>query len=209
MLHGSALRTDTMSTTAMMCAIWLTLARRPSIASAILIGALTGIGAALTIKVMFYIPTLGTLLLLRLIEKTERQRALGLILLSAAAGFGFFISIIALHATTFPSVASPLAFVARTSGATMFSGNYSTLITYLPAIIMRNVGFWLFAVAGIVGACQLVRRREVRRQGLELLSFPLPLVAFGISRDVYPYFFPFILAPVAVLAGIGATQCPH
>ena len=208
MLHGSALRTDTIATTAMLWAIWFTLARRTGIASSLAIGAFTGIGAALTIKVMFYVPTLGALLLIRLVDKGDRARTIGLILLSATAAIGSFIAILTLHATTFPSVASPFAFVARTSGATLFSGSYAILLTYLPAIVIRNVGFWLFAVAGIVGACQVSRDPEARRQGLELLSFTLPLVAFAIYRDVYPYFFPFILAPVAVLAGFGAMRMP-
>lgn len=206
MLHGSALRTDTMSATAMLCAIWIALVRRPTLASAVSIGALTGIGAALTIKVMFYVPTLGAQLLIRAIGTTDRARSLGFVLLSAAAGIGSFVAIVGLHSTTFPSVASPLAFVARTSGATMVSGDYSSLMHYLPASIIRNVGFWLFTVAGIVGAGQLTRRPETRGQGLELLCFALPLMAFGIYRDVFPYFFPFILAPVAVLAGFGAMR---
>jgi hypothetical protein len=66
----------------------------------------------------------------------------------------------------------------------------------------------LFTVAGIVGACQLTRHPESRRQGLELLGFALPLFAFAVYRDVYPYFYPFILAPVAVLAGFGAMRMP-
>jgi putative flippase GtrA len=208
MLHGSALRTDTIATTAMLWAIWFTLARRPGIASSLAIGAFTGIGAALTIKAMFNVPTLGALLLIRLVDKGDGARTIGLILLSAGAAVGSFLAILTLHATTFPSVASPFAFVARTSGATLFSGSYAILITYLPTIVIRNVGFWLFTVAGVVGACQLTRRPEVRRQGLELLSFALPLLAFGIYRDFYPYFFPFILAPVAVLAGFGAMRMP-
>ena len=208
MLHGSALRTDTMSATAMLSAIWVALARRPTIGSSLAIGALTGVGAALTIKVMFYVPTLGSLLLIRLMDKQGRARNLGFMLLSAAAAIGSLIAILALHSTTFPSLASPLAFVARTSGATMFSGDYSSLFSYLPASIIRNAGFWLFTCAGTIGACQLARHPDTRRQGLELLSFALPLMAFGIYRDVFPYFFPFILAPVAVLAGYGAAQAP-
>ena len=208
MLHGSALRTDTMSATAMLSAIWVALVRRPSAGSALAIGALTGIGAALTIKVMFYIPTLGALLLIHLMDKEHRVRNLGLLLLSAAAAVATLAAIFVLHATTFPSLASPFAFVARTSGATLFSGDYASLVNYLSASLIRDAGFWMFAAAGTVGAYQLARRADTRRQGLELLCFALPLTAFGIYRDVFPYFFPFILAPVAVLAGFGASRMP-
>jgi hypothetical protein len=88
----------------------------------------------------------------------------------------------------------------------MFSGNYATLATYLPALLIKNVGFWLFVAAGVASACKFARNSETRRQGLELISFALPLLAFAVYRDVYPYFFPFILAPLAVLAGFGATR---
>jgi len=203
MLHGSALRTDTISAAAMMSAVWVVLARRPNVSSSLIVGLMVGIGAAMTIKAIFYVPTIGALLLIRLIAKEDRRRHVGLILLSATATIGTLAAIYGMHAATFPSVASPSAFVARTSGATMFSGDYSNLINYLSASIVRNAGFWLLAIAGTVWACRFACHHHDRRKGLELMSFALPLMAFAIYRDVYPYFFPFILAPVAVLAGVG------
>jgi hypothetical protein len=127
-------------------------------------------------------------------------------MIAGAAGIVAFLGILALHSMTFPDNRSPLAFVARTSGATLFSGDYSIILHYLAVLLGENIGFWFLVGNGVICASRLCWDSGTRSKGMALLSFSLPLLALAIYRDAYPYFFPFILAPVAVLAGFGAAQ---
>lgn len=204
--HGVALRTDPAMTCAMMIAIWLAVAREFTRGRALGLGAMVGFAGALTIKAVFYLPLLGGILLLRIWYHEDRKRTCGLVALSILTALVSFVGIIGLHAATFADPASPLAFVARTSGATMLGRDYSILLEFLRPALTANVAFWFILVFGILRAIALALEPVNREKGLMLLTLSLPLLSPLVYRDVYPYYYPFMLAPAAVLAGFGISR---
>jgi putative flippase GtrA len=203
MRNGGALRTDPLAVCASMVAIWLALARDFGLRQAFALGAMIGVAGALTIKAALYVPVIGAILLLRVWYARDRKRTFGLILLSGVTALASFLAIIGLHAITFPDHASPFAFVARTSGATLLGGDYSIFLVYFTASLSGNLAFWVLLGAGVVGAAALTRSPIRRHDGLILLCLGLMLLTPLIYRDTYPYYYGFMIAPGAVLAGLG------
>lgn len=203
MRSGNAVRTDPLAACCMMVAIWLAITRDFTAKRAVAIGAMVGLAGALTIKSFFYIPTIGAILLLHIWYGADRKRRTGFVALAGLTALASFLAIVALHGSTFPSTASASAFVARTSGATILSGDYSIVLKSISQALIDNLVFWVLLLTGIVCASGMLRSPQHRRDGLALLSLALTLASPLFYRDVYPYYYPFMLAPVAVVAGFG------
>lgn len=206
MRNGNSVRTDPLATCCLMVAIWLALARNFAPRHALALGVLVGLAGALTIKSVFYLPTIGAILLLRVWYSPDRKRGIGLIALSGLAALASFVVVVGLHGSTFPAVASASAFVARTSGATLLSGDYSIVLDSLGPALRRNLAFWVVLITGLVCAAGMLRDPHHRRDGLTLLSLALLLATPLIYRDVYPYYYPYMLAPASVLVGFGFAR---
>lgn len=206
MRHGGALRTDALATCVMMIAIWIATARHIGVRHALALGVCVGVAGALTIKAIFYAGVIAAILLIMMFHEENRRRALGVAALSAAIAIFTSATIIALHATTFPDQASALTFVARTAGATILSGDYSIFLGSVKVALTDNPVFWFLFIIGLAAAVARVRHTATRRDGLVQVSLALLLLTPLIYRDVYAYYYPFMLAPASVLAGIGFAR---
>jgi len=206
MRNGNAVRTDPLATCCLMVAIWLAMARGFGRRHALALGVLVGLAGALTIKSVFYVPTIAAILLLQAWYGPDRRRGIGLAALSGLSALASFIAVLGLHASTFPAMASASAFVARTSGATLLTGDYSIFLRSLSSALRGNLAFWVLLVTGLACAGSMLRDPHQRRDGLTLLSLTLVLATPLIYRDVYPYYYPFMLAPASVLVGFGFAR---
>jgi hypothetical protein len=209
MRNGGSLRTDSLATCMMMIALWIATAQRFGIRHALAIGACAGVAGALTIKSVFYAGVIGVIFLVKIVYDENRRRTLGLAALSAATAMISCAAIIALHAATFPDQASALTFVERTAGATLLTGDFSILLLSVRAAVAGNPAFWLLFIVGLVAAIARIRDAATRREGLILLSLALLLFTPLIYRDIYAYYYPFMLAPASVLIGIGFERIAH
>ena len=209
MRNGGALRTDSLATCVMMIAIWIATAHRFGIGHALALGACAGVAGALTIKAVFYAGVIAAILLVKIVYDENRRRALGLAALSAAIAIATCAVIIALHAATFPDQASALTFVARTAGATILSGDYSIFLGSVRAAVAGNPAFWVLFSVGLLAAIARIRHAATRREGVVLVSLALLLFTPLVYRDVYAYYYPFMLAPASVLIGIGFERIAY
>lgn len=203
MRNGGALRTDSLATCLMMIAIWIATAHRFGLMRALSLGICAGAAGALTIKAVFYAGVIAAIFLIRIVYDEDRRRALGLATLSAATAMITCGAIIALHAATFPDQASASEFVARTAGATMLSGDYSIFMGSVRAALAGNPAFWLLLIVGVLVTATRVHHAATRKEGVVLVSLALLLFTPLVYRDVYAYYYPFMLAPASVLIGIG------
>jgi hypothetical protein len=203
MRNGGALRTDSLATCLMMIAIWIATAHRFGFRHALTLGVCAGVAGALTIKAVFYAGVIAAILLVKIVYDENRLRALGLAALSAATAVITCTAIIALHAATFPDQASAMVFVARTAGATMLSGNYSIFLGSVRAALLGNPAFWVLFIVGLLAAVARIRDVGTRREGAVLVCLALLLLTPLVYRDVYAYYYPFMLAPASVLIAIG------
>lgn len=205
LLYGTDFRTDTLATAAMSGAMALATHRRATWPQMIAIGVLISLGGALTIKSVFFLPTIGVLVLTNAWAALDRARTAKVIVGGAAVCVVTFAAILGLHAASLAETSSASAFLGRTSGATMLTGNYGILSSYWLPAVLGNLGFWILVVTGITS---LVRKNKSGADvgaidRLALSAFALPALVPLIYSEVYPYFHAFLIAPVAVLAGFG------
>ncbi|HKE94877.1 MAG TPA: GtrA family protein [Povalibacter sp.] len=209
MRNGGALRTDSLATCVMMIAIWIATAHRFGIRQALALGACAGVAGVLTIKSVFYVGVIAAILLVRIVYDQNRRRALGLAALSAAIAMVTCAVIIALHAATFPDQASAFTFVARTAGATILTGDYLNFMGSVRTALAGNPAFWLLLIVGFLAAVARIRHAATRREGVIQVSLALLLFTPLIYSEVFPYYYPFMLAPASVLIGIGFERIAH
>lgn len=205
LLYATDFRTDTLATMAMMLAIWL--ASSPVLTSrqAIALGALVGLAGTMTIKAVFFMPSIGALLLLRAWQSGNFRQRIGPIMLAALVALAALGAILWLHSLSLAQTASTSAFVGRTSGATLLSGDYTKVAGTLIPALAQNPGFWTALVCGLALAVHRLVKRTANSDPA-ILCYALPLIALAVYRDVYPYYLPFLIAPLAVIAGFAFEQ---
>lgn len=203
LVHGVSLRTDPLAASAMMCALSLAISHSLSIRRAFAAGVLVGLAGFFTIKAIFYVPALIAVVLIRSVGSEAGsivKGAVAVIIVGVIALLSF-VGLSLGHAATFSDAASPFEFVGRTADSTLASQNHLVLITYLRAALYENVVLVALWLLGLFGLVMRLRNRDSRIQGLLGLALVMPLLSFLIYRDTYPYYYPFILAPVMVITG--------
>lgn len=203
-IHGFAIRADPVAMAALMLALYLLASRRIGWTMALAIGALVGFAGLLTLKAVFYAPCFAGIAWLRLAHEGDKRHLLlrfAAILLVAAASFA---SLYLFHRMDLASVSQ-----SQESGA--FLVNASQWLTdgllrqpayTLMAIVTAPVFFYALAMAFPLWRSS----GEGRDKTIALVSLALPLLTILFYRNVFPYFFVFILAPVAVALAPGVAE---
>lgn len=205
LLYGTDFRTDTFATAAMMSAVALALHRQLKLGRTMLIGALIAFSGAMTIKAVFMLPTIIVLLLIAAFEAGDLWRSVRTLAAGATTSLFVFVSILILHASSLQEQASAVGFLGRTGGATLLTGDYTILSTYWKLAFLFNPGFWLLVIVGVATG-QSPGAVGKRSERVALLVLVFPALTPAIYSEVYPYFHPFMVAPLAVLTGYGFSR---
>ena len=193
-LHGASIRSDPMAAATLMSALFL-LARGPlGLVKAIAIGVLIGLAATMTVKSVFYAPCFAGMAWLKMRE-TPAQREflakfviLGLSALAVFAAVYFYFAPEAEAANPVRSVSRLSLFLRWVSEGVPFA-NYIWKAALLAPLI----------VVGLVIAPIAWKKAGLKaEQKIALAGLILPLASLFFYRNTFPYFFVFILAPVAV-----------
>jgi hypothetical protein len=186
-------------------AIALATHRRATWSQMSAIGTLVAIGGALTIKSVFFLPTIGLLVLANARASGDGVRTAKCIAGGAAVSATTFGIILGLHAASLAETASAATFLGRTGSATLLTGNYVVLSNFWLVTVLSNLGFWILVMRGIVLlACNNQLEAELAGMDrLALAAFTIPALVPLVYSEVYPYFHPFLIAPISILAGLG------
>jgi len=209
--QGNSFRTDPIATSLLMGALWLIICGSAKLRFAVISGALIGLAGVVTIKSALYVPTIALVLLIGLVSAENRKQRLGYGL--AVAGFAAlsFAAFYLLHRLTLGEAISPAAMVEGAVGKTIVERNFANAIFTFRAALVENLLFWLLMATGLA-VCLLglirSRGREMRRWGI-LLSCGLLLGSLFVYTNSFAYFYPFMLAPAAVLCGAGLLAFPE
>lgn len=208
--QGNSFRTDLIAACLLMAALWIITCRPPRICDGIIAGGLVGLAGMVTIKAIFYTPTIAIILLARLLDPERRRTALRHGAVTAAASLLGFLAFYALHRLSLPDPASTVAFLERTTGKTLGGPAVTDAASTFGVALIQNPLFWGAALLGLV-AC--VRRLAVSdgpgaARWAGLAAFALPLGSLLVYSETYLYYYPFMLAPVAVLCGVGFASLP-
>jgi len=201
--QGNSFRTDPIATFLLMAALWLMICGGAKLRWAVVSGILIGLAGMVTIKSVLYVPTMALVLLIGLLGAENRRRHLlygFAVATSAALSLAAFYL---LHRLTLNEAISSAGMVEGAVGKTIGERNFANAIMTFRAALFENVLFWILLATGL-GVCLLglIRSRgRARCSWGILLSCGLVLGSLFVYTNSFAYFYPFMLAPAAVLCG--------
>ncbi|MBB3861260.1 hypothetical protein GGQ88_002532 [Novosphingobium hassiacum] len=204
--HGMSFRADPMAAATLMAALWILLRGRLHIANIITAAFLIGLGFAVTIKIVLYAPAFLAVAWVRWHETADRRD----LLRKTAILIFFSIAFAALFTLaswfTLPSAPPPAAREASkslsSSGTMMFDLG---LFPRWPYLLMAMFTAPVLTLAALRAAAVLARSATAPGRNLRIAAW-LMLATIGcvsFYANSFPYFYAFILPPVAVVAAIG------
>jgi hypothetical protein len=172
-------------------------------------GLVTALCLLISIKSVFYLPTLAGLIACRVAWDDDRRGAMTIAVSFALSTVVSFVALFALHAASLSGVhAASAAPVADQVDAL---GSIAAKAFFPPTPVSRGVFldslrwdgvFWALLVAGAVIAVVSLRTRPARLHNVQLLCFALPLASLLVYRSSFAYFYVSIIPPAALLAGV-------
>lgn len=193
--HAFAIRGDPFVTATLMAGLFLMARGSLGWTTAILVGALIGLAGMLSFKAAFYAPCFVGLAWLKYRETPERLQFLSKLVVLVFAALLSFAAVYLSHTST-------LAEVAKNPGGKSFFSVLSRWLTsdmpfagHIGAAVLHAPLFFLLVLIAPFAWKKVGLRADAQ---LALAGFILPLLALLIYRNTFPYFFVFILAPLAI-----------
>jgi hypothetical protein len=190
-----SIRGDPLVTATLMTALFLMTRGRLSITKAIVIGALIGLAGMISFKAAFYAPCFAGLAWLKSRETPERLQYLGKLAILVAAAAISFGAIYLAHTWEFPKTARPLG---NTSFLSFYLRWLTTDLSYSNFITAEVILAPPFFLAVIFAPLAWKKAGLKADAMLALSGFLAPVAVLLFYRNTFPYFFVFLLAPVAV-----------
>jgi len=161
----------------------------------------------ISIKSVFYVPLMGAVVAIQLLESSAPRLLLRSILLTVVTAAPVFLGLFWWHASSILQAAREPSSVLR--GAltkTILDSELFYGIANLKYTIWYDTIQWLLVAIGILIAVIGLTGRDFneRSRAVVLLAFASPLLTVIFYRNAFPYYYVFMMAPVAVTAGISA-----
>ncbi|NLR38643.1 glycosyltransferase family 39 protein [Novosphingobium sp. ERW19] len=208
--HGMSFRADPMAAACLMAALWVLLCSRLAARHIIVAAVLVGLGFTVTIKIVLYAPAFLAVAWLRWQETDDRSELLRKCAVFIGLSIGFIMLFTFISWLLLPQTPPPAA---REAGKSLSSS--STMMFDLglfprwPYLLGAIFSAPVTAFAAIRTAVILVRPKTAPAPAATLHVFAwLMLGTIGcvsFYANSFPYFYAFILPPVAVAVSIGLS----
>lgn len=202
-LHGASFRPDPLAgllvAGAAAGAVLLGGAAAPLVA-----GAVCGLSLTLTLKTLFFLPTVAVLLLTAPDRPWRPRRAARDLALYALALTGVAAALTALHRLAIqPHAAAGAESVGlgRLAGSLLWTGHWFPGRFYLVRSLADSALVWLLVAGGVAAALAGLRQGEHRRRSLAMLALVAPLATLVFYRNAFPYFYALLLVPAVLACG--------
>ena len=208
--QGNSFRTDPIATCLLMATLWLIVCKPAQLRYALIAGGLTGLAGMITIKSIFFVPTISIILLIQSFTAENRKNAVLYGLTTATSALLGFLAVYTLHSLTIVDQTSTVAFLEGAAGKTLVERDFGNAIRHFLAAVLQNPIFWIAVGMGIVACLRgLIRSTgHDRTRWAILLAFAVILGSLFVYTQTFTYYYPFMLAPVAVLCGAGLSIIP-
>lgn len=199
MMHGESFRADPLISFCFIVAATLLIVWRERLWATLAAAVLMAVASMISIKTIFYGPTIAALLLITLIFSDQRSRAVRHALVFSITAAGVLALLFAWHSATLAAdIAPALGTKLADTGEGMFSPPFPSMFqtTY-----RWDNAWWLLLMAGVVAALiNCVRGdAEAKRTALNVLALTLPLTSVAFYRNSFPYYY-ICLVPAAAIA---------
>lgn len=205
--HGVSFRADPMLAAALMAALWILLQSRLNWGALFAVALLCAMAVLISIKLVLFAPAFAAVGWIRWREAADKawlmRRAIGLTLMTAAlAGLLVWLTALTLPRID-PAGGRDAARSLSSAGTMMFNLGLFPRWPYLVGALGTAPMLALFLLRTI----GLIRSGKVERDAkIAALLMIAPLVSVAFYANSFPYFYAFILAPVAVALSLGAAD---
>lgn len=197
--HGSSFRADPVDAALLMGALWVLSCTKFRGFEVALFGALAACAALYTIKCVLYAPAFAGLAWLRWTESDDRRafaRRLIAGILAAALVFG---GLLFLHSQAVPDATGSAGTLLNSSASKMLSLGSPLYRRY---IVTAAITAPLLALLIVLLPRALMKSSISANRKIAIAGLWLPILALGMYHNTAPYFYVFVLAPVAVACAI-------
>lgn len=204
--HGTAFRADPIAGFLLMLALWLIVLDRGTYLVLAFAALLTALAGMVTIKSVFYVPTLALAVMYLRRAKPMRARV-GELAIFGVATISAFAVLYVLHRLTLdiPHDYSPVRMASRSAEKVALQGEWFPAMTYLDYTLRHDTLAWLLLLGGIILAIAVSVRARAPGRATGLLGLTLPVLTLAFYRNAFPYYYVFMLAgPAVLIAGLGA-----
>jgi hypothetical protein len=203
--HGASFRADALILPLTLAAVYFTLRGAGcSWRDAAIAGVCIGLAIVVTVKSVLLVPALvAAALLPDAMRRGTPVPAVAAAIPRLALVFGcaavLAAALLALHSTSVVAAAEPAgAFASRAFAATVIDMPFAPRRDYLVRLIGEDFLFWTGVLAGLLIA--------VRLRAWSAAALSLALVPLLFYRNAFPYYYPVMMAPAAVLVAVAAER---
>ena len=206
--HGASFRADAVILPLTLAAFHFTLrGAGHSWRNASIAGSCIGLAFVVTVKSVMLLPALFVSAVLPDAARhgkpyTWTADAVWRLALTACIAAVLAASLLALHSTAVVEAAEPAGeFATRAFTATVLDMPFAPRGDYLIWSVAEDPVFWIGALAGLVIAARL--------RAWSAVALSLSLLPILFYRNAFPYYYPVMMAPIAVLVAIAADRLLH
>ncbi|MFZ9394857.1 MAG: hypothetical protein ACO25F_02200 [Erythrobacter sp.] len=191
-----SIRADPMAAAALMSALYLFASGRLTAARAVAAGALIGLAGMITLKSVFYAPCFAGIAWWRYRQAGGRPGILWHIAAMTFAALLVFALIYTLHSSGLADVPERFNKPGKMleNGSRWFLSDDKSPVIFLIKQALFGVVFTILLLASPI-AWRMLKEPSFK---IALLGLVVPLAVVLVYRNTYPYFYVFLLAPVAV-----------
>ena len=190
-----SIRADPLATVTLMSALYVLADGKLSKSRAAAVGALVGLAGMFTLKAAFYAPCFAGVAWREYRETSNKREFLVNLIVLAIVALISFVAIYLWHTSSFPAASEP---VQRPPSVSLYS-RWLTFDLPFAGYIWREIIFAPFFFVAVAAAPFAWKKACLSAaQKIALAGFIAPLAVMLFYRNTFPYFFVFLLAPVAV-----------
>ncbi|HFB54795.1 MAG TPA: hypothetical protein ENJ46_02635, partial [Hellea balneolensis] len=197
--HATSFRADMILTTLCIMVLWLIMKKHLIWRDVLIAGVVFGFAGMVSIKAIFYAPTISLILLAHWARSGWSKDMLIKSLTMGLVCILFFVGFYALHYSTIPQANSSVDYVSNVAGASLFEAGLFPRWGIFRAGMIQNIFFWICVGLGFAAVGGKLRQKDTLWMAIASLGFALPLLTIVFYRHAYPYYYPFMLAPLTLL----------
>lgn len=204
--HGASFRTDGLSVFLLMAALVLVQSTSRRFLALSGGAVLVALALLITVKSVFFLPTVALLLVTSRPRGSARTRGEVLLFLSVLVGTTLALYFWHSGAIVASTGRDPVAYLQSSATRVIRRDVLFPGLPYFVGSVLGNLVQWALLVYAVAA---LGRRLLLRQQVLEacsLLALALPLLSLLFYRNAFPYFYVFLMPPALVLCGLAFDE---
>lgn len=197
--HATSFRMDTIVTTLLMTVLWSVTHPKMTKRHILYSGTMIGLAGMITIKAVFYVPTIGTILLIRWLGSSWSRKAFLEGLAIAIISLVSFIVFYLYHTSSLADAQSGPSYLSSVVGGSLVDHGLFPSWYYMITSMLENPAYWILCLLGLFFVFRRLGHKSERLKAVTILSFAIPLLTLIFYLHGFPYYYTFMLAPVSIL----------